>query len=101
MKILTLNTWQERGPWRERWELILKGLERYDADLVVWDPEAEVVIEREAIHHRHKITPYEGHKLQGSVKTTLIAGRTVFDAGKLAEKPVGKQILLARMETTK
>lgn len=34
MKILTLNTWQERGPWRERWELILKGLKEYDADLV-------------------------------------------------------------------
>lgn len=34
MKILTLNTWQERGPWRERWELILRGLEEYDADIV-------------------------------------------------------------------
>ena len=34
MKILTLNTWQERGPWRERWELILKGLKEYDADVV-------------------------------------------------------------------
>lgn len=34
MKILTLNTWQERGPWRERWELILKGLKEYDADIV-------------------------------------------------------------------
>ena len=34
MKVLTLNTWQERGPWRERWELILKGLKDHDADLV-------------------------------------------------------------------
>lgn len=34
MKILTLNTWQERGPWRERWELILRGLAGHDADLV-------------------------------------------------------------------
>lgn len=34
MKILTLNTWQERGPWRERWGLILKGLKAYDADIV-------------------------------------------------------------------
>ncbi len=36
MKILTLNTWQERGPWRERWELILKGLREYDADIVAF-----------------------------------------------------------------
>lgn len=34
MKILTLNTWQERGPWRERWELIFRGLRGYDADIV-------------------------------------------------------------------
>ncbi|MDD5226726.1 MAG: hypothetical protein PHV97_06070, partial [Candidatus Omnitrophica bacterium] len=34
MKILTLNTWQERGPWRERWELILRGLKVYGADVV-------------------------------------------------------------------
>ena len=34
MKILTLNTWQERGPWRERWELILRGLKACDADVV-------------------------------------------------------------------
>ncbi|OQA57425.1 MAG: Endonuclease/Exonuclease/phosphatase family protein [Candidatus Omnitrophica bacterium ADurb.Bin277] len=34
MKILTLNTWQERGPWLERWELIFHGLKVYDADIV-------------------------------------------------------------------
>ncbi len=34
MKIITLNTWQERGPWRDRWELIFKGLKEYDADIV-------------------------------------------------------------------
>ena len=26
MKILTLNTWQERGPWQVRWGVILEGL---------------------------------------------------------------------------
>jgi len=34
MKVLTLNTWQEKGLWQERWQLILKGLEEYDADIV-------------------------------------------------------------------
>ncbi|HOE68129.1 MAG TPA: endonuclease/exonuclease/phosphatase family protein [Candidatus Omnitrophota bacterium] len=34
MKILTLNTWQERGPWKERWELIFRGLKDYDPDIV-------------------------------------------------------------------
>lgn len=34
MKILTLNTWQEHGPWSERWELIFSGLKACDADIV-------------------------------------------------------------------
>ena len=34
VKILTLNTWQDRGPWRARWELIFHGLKDYDADIV-------------------------------------------------------------------
>ncbi len=33
MKILTLNTWQERGPWRERWDLIFRGLKEYAPDI--------------------------------------------------------------------
>ncbi len=34
MKILTLNTWQERGPWRDRWKIILKGLKEHAPDIV-------------------------------------------------------------------
>ena len=34
MKILTLNTWQERGPWQIRWQVILEGLERFQPDIV-------------------------------------------------------------------
>ena len=34
MKILTLNTWQERGPWQDRWDVIFKGLEDYNPDIV-------------------------------------------------------------------
>lgn len=34
MKILTLNTWQERGPWVDRWDLILEGISQYQPDLI-------------------------------------------------------------------
>jgi len=34
MKILTLNTWQERGPWHDRWERIFCGLAKHQADIV-------------------------------------------------------------------
>ena len=34
MKILTLNTWQERGPWRDRWEITLEGIAHFQPDIV-------------------------------------------------------------------
>ncbi len=36
MKILTLNTWQEKGPWKERWNIILKGLEEHRPDIAAF-----------------------------------------------------------------
>ncbi len=36
LRLLTLNTWQERGPWRERWELIFAGLKFYLPDIVAF-----------------------------------------------------------------
>lgn len=58
----------------------------YDADLVVWDPEASFEVRPEELHHRHKITPYVGRKLTGVVRRTFVRGETVYDASKLSEK---------------
>ena len=52
MKILTLNTWQERGPWRERWEVTFEGLSRFRPDLVsfqeLFNPEWAREVQRRA-----------------------------------------------------
>ncbi len=36
MKILSLNTWQEKGPWRERWEIAFKEIREFDADIIAF-----------------------------------------------------------------
>lgn len=36
VKILTLNTWQERGPWPQRWEVIFEGIGRFHPDLAAF-----------------------------------------------------------------
>jgi endonuclease/exonuclease/phosphatase family metal-dependent hydrolase len=36
MKILTLNTWQERGPWKARWELIFRALDQFRPDVAAF-----------------------------------------------------------------
>jgi allantoinase len=53
----------------------------YDADLVVWDPEAEFTVDPELIYHRHKLTPYSGMELKGSVTATYVRGEKVYEGG--------------------
>jgi allantoinase len=56
-----------------------------DADFVVWDPDAEVVLDgSHAIFHRHKVHPYQGRMLHGRVLATFVRGAQVFDGSRHA-----------------
>ncbi|HVT04415.1 MAG TPA: amidohydrolase family protein, partial [Thermoanaerobaculia bacterium] len=57
----------------------------YDADLVVWDPEATLVPAPSMIAHRHKLTPYLGETLRGVVIDTYLRGEPVFHEGLISE----------------
>ena len=52
-----------------------------DADLVVWDPDAEFVVDERRLHQRHKRTPYDGCTLRGRVMETYARGRLVYREG--------------------
>jgi allantoinase len=79
--------------WVARWmceaTAVLAGYEAhkgrlapgYDADIVVWDPEATFVVDPERMHQRHKLTPYAGRELKGVVHQTYVCGRLAFDQG--------------------
>ncbi|MBM4342415.1 MAG: allantoinase AllB [Deltaproteobacteria bacterium] len=56
--------------------------EGFDADLVVWDPEAEATIAAAALHHKHKLTPYDGRVLRGVVLQTWVRGGIAWQRGK-------------------
>jgi allantoinase len=66
-----------------------------DADLVLWDPESDGVVEPSALFHRHPVTPYAGMRLRGRVRATILRGRIVFADGAVADRPSGK-ILIGR-----
>jgi allantoinase len=53
-----------------------------DADLVIWDPDAETTIDPAELYHRHPVTPYAGARLRGRVHATILRGETVFKDGK-------------------
>jgi allantoinase len=49
-----------------------------DADLVVWDPDAEWTVDPERLQQRHRLTPYAGRAMRGRVERTYVAGRVVW-----------------------
>jgi allantoinase len=86
-----LAEWLCSGPAR------LAGLEKrkgtiavgYDADFVIWNPDAKFSVDPAKLHQRHKITPYAGRELLGSVETTFLRGRKIFDKGEFSPSPLG------------
>ncbi|HEV7508184.1 MAG TPA: allantoinase AllB [Thermoanaerobaculia bacterium] len=65
----------------------------YDADLVIWDPEASFSVEPERLHHRHKLTPYAGRTLYGVVTRTVLRGETIYQDGDLVGAPSGRLLM--------
>jgi len=62
-----------------------------DADLVVFDPDAELRVDAARLEHRHAITPYAGETLSGIVEMTFLRGERVFDQGEFSSEPKGMQ----------
>src|ERR1041385_4760458 len=54
-----------------------------DADIVIWNAEREFQVSKEMLHHRHKVTPYDGMILKGVVEKTFLRGRKIYDNGEL------------------
>ncbi len=50
----------------------------YDADIVLWDPDARFRVNAGELLHRHKVTPYAGREMFGKVSATYIAGQRIF-----------------------
>lgn len=86
-----LARWMCSGPAK------LAGLEKrkgaiaagYDADLVVWNPEKRFVVRPKMLLHRHKLTPYAGRELRGSVNSTFLRGEMIYDRGRFLGAPQG------------
>jgi len=50
-----------------------------DADIVIWNPDEQFVVDAHSLHHRHKLTPYAGETLSGVVQKTFLRGRKIYD----------------------
>ena len=64
----------------------------FDADIVIWNPEAPVVVDELTLHHRHPLTPYRGRTLTGQVTATYVGGVEVFRDGSFVAEQSGRLI---------
>ncbi|MDB4971721.1 MAG: allantoinase [Myxococcaceae bacterium] len=90
-----LTHWLSAGPASFAGLTGKKGkLQRgYDADLVIWDPEAQFEVSPERLFFKHKVSPYLRRSLKGSVRSTMLRGQTVFDGAGHPAGPVGRALL--------
>lgn len=62
----------------------------YDADFVVFEPEAKFTVDLARIEHKNKVTPYEHADLTGVVVSTYLRGQRVFHQGEHARELKGQ-----------
>ncbi len=90
---------QDLARWMSAQPAKLAGLEEHkgaiaaghDADLVVFDPDAEFTLSTADLHYRHTVSPYLGERLHGRVKATFVRGVAVFKEGLFPGPPIGRE----------
>ncbi|CAR25659.1 ZYRO0A05104p [Zygosaccharomyces rouxii] len=70
----------------------------YDADFVIFDPNAKQRVTNPTVYFKNKLTAYNGQELIGIVQRTILRGLTIFDVshGGPSKSPLGKPILEPR-----
>ena len=64
----------------------------FDADFVVFDPEAEFVLTEDRLYQRHRVSPYLGQRLMGLAQQTYLRGNCIFSAGEFPGSPTGREL---------
>src|ERR1700690_1662565 len=87
-------------PWMAEAPALLAGCsankgqlaEGYDADFVVFEPEAEFKVTEDRLYYRHPVSPYLGKRLRGMVKATYLRGQAVFSDGQFSAEARGREV---------
>src|SRR6266446_5763766 len=91
--LVDIVRWMAEGPAKlagveERKGRLATGL---DADMVVFDPEAEWTVTPADLHYRHALSPYLGKRLTGKVVMTFLRGGCVYRQGSFPDEFRGRE----------
>ncbi|HUC54510.1 MAG TPA: allantoinase AllB [Candidatus Cybelea sp.] len=94
LTLADIAKWMAEGPARLAGCPSHKGrlAKGFDADFVVFEPEAEFVAAEQHLHYRHRVSPYLGEKLRGVVKSTYLRGNCIFADGEFPGEPSGREL---------
>jgi allantoinase len=89
-----ITRWMAEGPARLAGCTSRKGriAKDFDADFVVFEPEAEFIVTEDRLSYRHRVSPYLGEQLRGVVKETYLRGICVFADGEYPGEPPGREL---------
>jgi allantoinase len=89
-----LTRWMCEEPARLAGCATRKGriAEGFDADFVIFEPEAEFVVTEDRLYYRHPVSPYLGERLRGVVKATYVRGQCVFSDRQFCGGARGREI---------
>jgi allantoinase len=93
--LLALSRWMSSAPAKFAGIGARKGriAAGFDADLLIWDPDAPITVSADKLFFRHKVSPYIGQALQGRVQRTVLRGKCVYDGEQHPEGPSGRPLL--------
>jgi dihydroorotase-like cyclic amidohydrolase len=67
----------------------------HDADIVVWNPEAETTIEAPRLHGNADWSPYEDMRIAGRLAYTILRGQVLVEGERFAGEEVYGELLRA------
>ena len=68
-----------------------------DADVVIFDPEHEIILSQSILHEKCDYTPYEGQRLKGYPVFTMLRGCVIVRDGEFVGGSGGGQFLVRRL----
>jgi allantoinase len=90
-----VSAWMSAAPARLAGRQRSKGRlsAGYDADVVVWDPDAPFTVAADDLYYRHRLSPYVGAALRGRVHRTFVRGHEAYDGHGHPAGAIGRVLL--------